>query len=497
MSVSQQIPPDFGATGLALNDPTLLKDQCYIDGAWTGTAATAVTNPATGAEVGRVPELGAEETARAITAASEAMKSWRRLLAKERAAYLRRWYELQIEHADDLALIMVAEQGKPLAEAKGEVMYGSSFVELYAEECKRVLGEIIPTHRADGRVLVAREPIGVVGAITPWNFPMAMITRKVAPAIAVGCTVVCKPAPDTPLSALALAELAERAGIPKGVFNVVTGDAPAIGGELTSNPIVRMITFTGSTAVGKLLMEQCAGTVKRVGLELGGNAPMIVFDDADIDKAIQGTIASKYRNTGQTCVCANRILVQEGIYDTFVEKLASEVMKMKVGEGTEDGVAQGPLINQQALAKVEAHVEDAVSMGAEVVTGGKRHERGGTFYEPTILSNVSTKMIFNREETFGPVAPIFKFKTEEEAIEQANGTPSGLAAYFYSQDMSRVWRVSEALEFGLIGCNEGVISTEVAPFGGVKESGLGREGSHHGVEEFLELKYVFMGGLDT
>lgn len=496
MSVSQQIPPETTVAALNLKDPDLLKGQCYIDGAWIGSPETAVTNPATGDVIGHVPEFGAEETSRAIEAARQAMKSWRKLLAKERSAILRRWYELQLEHADDLALIMTAEQGKPLAEAKGEVMYGASFVELYAEECKRVLGEIIPTHRADGRVLVAREPIGVVGAITPWNFPMAMITRKVAPAIAVGCTVVCKPAPDTPFTALALAELAERAGIPKGVFNVVTGDAPAIGGELTSNPVVRMITFTGSTAVGKLLMEQCAGTVKRVGLELGGNAPMIVFDDADLDKAVQGTIGSKYRNTGQTCVCANRVMVQDSVYDAFVEKLAGEVMKMKVGEGTEDGVVQGPLINDRALAKVEAHVEDAVEKGATVVTGGKRHERGGTFYEPTVLSNVSTDMIINREETFGPVAPIYRFSTEEEAIEQANGTPYGLAAYFYTNDMGRLWRVSEALEFGLIGANEGVISTEVAPFGGVKESGLGREGSHHGVEEFLELKYVFMGGLE-
>jgi succinate-semialdehyde dehydrogenase/glutarate-semialdehyde dehydrogenase len=384
-----------------------------------------------------------------------------------------------------------------LAEAKGEVGYGASFVELYAEEAKRVYGETIPTHRADGRIIVTREPIGVVGAITPWNFPMAMITRKVAPAIAVGCGVVCKPAPDTPLSALALAELGERAGIPKGIFNVVTGDAPTIGGELTSNPLVRMITFTGSTAVGKLLMEQCAKTVKRVGLELGGNAPLIVFEDADLDKAVQGAIASKYRNTGQTCVCANRIFVHEKVYDAFAEKLASEVTKMKVGEGTEVGVAQGPLINEKALAKVESHVADAVAQGASVMTGGKRHERGGTFYEPTILTNVSTKMLFNREETFGPVAPLFKFTSDDEVIELANGTSSGLAAYFYSRDIGRIWRVAEALEFGLVGINEGVISTEVAPFGGVKESGLGREGSHHGIEEFLEIKYMFMGGLDA
>jgi succinate-semialdehyde dehydrogenase/glutarate-semialdehyde dehydrogenase len=395
-----------------------------------------------------------------------------------------------------LALLMTLEQGKPMTESQGEVAYGASFVELYAEEAKRVYGETIPTHRKDGRILVAKEPLGVVGAITPWNFPLAMITRKVAPAIAVGCTVVCKPAPDTPLTALALAELAERAGIPKGVFNVVTGDAEAIGAELTSNPDVRGIAFTGSTKVGKLLMEQSASTVKRVSLELGGNAPFIVFDDADLDKAVQGAIASKFRNTGQTCVCANRILVQDSVYDAFTEKLASEVTKMKVGQGTEVGVMQGPLINEAALAKVEAHVKDAVGQGAKVVTGGKRHELGGTFYEPTVLTNASTKMLLTQEETFGPVAALFRFGSEAEAIEMANDTPSGLAAYFYSRDVGRCWRVWEQLEVGLVGVNEGVISTELAPFGGYKESGLGREGSHHGIDDFLEMKYVFMGGLD-
>ena len=479
-----------------IKDKGLLKQQCYIDGAWTGDPVTPVTNPATGQEIARVPDFGAGETRQAIEAADAAFKGWSGLLAKERAELLRRWYDLLMEAKEDLALIMTSEQGKPLAEALGEVQYGAAFVELFGEEAKRIYGETIPTHRKDGRILVARQPVGVVGAITPWNFPMAMITRKVAPAIAVGCTVVCKPAPDTPLTALAIAELADRAGLPKGVFNVITGDAPAIGGELTSNPLVRAIGFTGSTAVGKLLLEQSASTVKRVSLELGGNAPFIVFDDADLEKAVEGAIASKFRNTGQTCVCANRLLVQDGVYDTFAEKLASRVMRMKVGEGTEVGVVQGPLINEKALEKVEAHVQDAVGLGATVVTGGKRHALGGTFYEPTVLTNASTRMLLTKEETFGPVAALFRFKTEEEAIEIANDTPSGLAAYFYSRDVGRCWRVAERLEFGLVGVNEGIISTELAPFGGVKESGLGREGSHLGVDDFLEIKYVFMGGID-
>jgi succinate-semialdehyde dehydrogenase/glutarate-semialdehyde dehydrogenase len=482
---------------MKLNDSNLLKDQCYIDGEWTGKPATSVHNPANGDEIAKVPDLGTDETRRAIEAADAAFRPWRALLAKERAAIMRRWFDLIIEAKDDLALLMTTEQGKPLAEAQGEIMYGSAFVELYAEEAKRVYGEMIPTHRHDGRILVSKEPLGVVGAITPWNFPMAMITRKVAPAIAVGCTIVCKPAPDTPLSALALAELAHRAGIPNGVLNIVTGDAPTIGKELTSNPLVRAIGFTGSTAVGKLLMEQCSSTVKRIALELGGNAPFIIFDDADMDKAIQGVIACKFRNTGQVCVSANRILVQDGIFDAFAEKLASEVTKMKVGQGTEVGVVQGPLINENALAKVETHVKDAVGHGATVVTGGKRHELGGTFYEPTVLTNTSTKMLIAKEEVFGPVAALSRFKTEDDAIDVANGTSSGLAAYFYTQDMGRCWRVSEQLEFGLVGVNEGVISTELAPFGGYKESGLGREGSHHGIDDYLEIKYTFMGGLDS
>ncbi len=481
---------------MQLSDSSLLKDQCYIDGAWTGAPAMSVTDPATGEEIVKVPDLGAAETRAAIDAAHAAFGPWSRMLAKERSALLRRWFDLQMQHQEDLALLMTMEMGKPLVESRGEVAYAAGFTELFAEEAKRVNGEIIQSHRADARILVARQPIGVVGAITPWNFPMAMITRKVAPALAVGCTVVSKPPSEAPLTALALAELAHRAGLPGGVFNVITGASREIGPELTTNPLVRMITFTGSTAVGKLLMQQCAGTVKRVGLELGGTAPFIVFDDADLDKAVQGAIASKYRNTGQTCVCANRILVQDGVYDSSTEKLAGEVMKMKVGQGTEVGVVQGPLISAAALAKVEEHVQDAVANGANVVTGGKRHALGGTFYEPTVLTDVSTRMLISREETFGPVAPLFRFSTEEEAIAMANETPFGLASYFYTRDIGRAWRVAERLEYGMVGINEGVISTEMAPFGGVKESGLGREGSHHGIEEFVEMKYMLMGGLD-
>lgn len=482
---------------MELKDKSLLKQQCYINGEWVGEPTLPVTNPATGDELAKVPDLGADETRAAIDAAQAALKPWKGLLAKERSEILKNWHRLMIEAKDDLALLMTLEQGKPLAEAQGEVQYGASFAELFAEEAKRVFGETIPTYRHDGRIIVVKEPIGVVGAITPWNFPMAMIVRKVAPAIAVGCTVVCKPAPDTPLTALALAELAERAGMPKGVLNIITGDAPTIGRELTSSPLVRAITFTGSTKVGKLLMEQSASTVKHVWLELGGNAPFIVFDDADLDKAVQGAMASKFRNAGQTCVCANRIFVQDGVYDAFAEKLASEVMKMKVGQGTEVGVVQGPLINEAAVVKVEAHVKDAVGLGATVVTGGKRHELGGSFFEPTILTDATTKMLLTREETFGPVAALFRFKTEEEVIELANDTSAGLASYFYSRDIGRCWRVAEGLEFGLVGVNEGVIATEVAPFGGYKESGLGREGSHHGIEDYLEMKYIFMGGLDS
>ena len=482
---------------MQLKTPTLIKDQCLVGGAWVGTPSLDVLNPATGAVVGRVPDLGAEETRAAIEAADAAFPAWSGLLAKERGAILRRWYDLQREHAEDLARLMTAEQGKPLAEARAEVDYGSAFTEFYSEEAKRVVGEIIPTPRQSGRVLVLKQPVGVVGAITPWNFPLAMITRKISPALAAGCTVVVKPAPETPLSALALAELAVRAGFPPGVINVVTGDAEKIGGELTSNPQVRMITFTGSTEVGKLLMRQSAGTVKKLSLELGGNAPFIVFDDADLDAAVAGAMASKFRNSGQTCVSANRILVQSGIYDRFARKLAEAVSNLKVGDGMEEGVAQGPLINEAGLQKVEAHVADALEQGAKAVLGGTPHALGGTFFQPTVLTDVSPAMRIAREETFGPVAALFRFADDAEAIAMANDTPFGLAAYFYTRDLARAWRVAEALDYGMIGINEGMISTELAPFGGVKESGQGREGSHHGIEEFLELKYVMMGGLGS
>ena len=475
---------------------TLLKMQAYIDGAWVGEPSMPVFDKATGEEIARVPDMGAKETNAAIEAAHRAFPAWSKLLAKERSKIVRRWYELIIEHADELALLLTREQGKPLPEAKGEIIYGANFVELFAEETKRVYGETIPTHKSDARVIVMKQPIGVVGAITPWNFPSAMITRKVSPALAAGCTVVVKPAEDTPLSALALAELAQRAGVPKGVFNVVTGKNPApIGKALTESPLVRMITFTGSTEVGKILMEQAARTVKRVGMELGGNAPFIVFDDADLDRAVAGALASKFRNAGQTCVCANRMLVQDGIYDAFAEKLTEAVKKLKVGPGTEAGVTVGPLINKDAIKKVEDHVADALAHGAKVVVGGKPAALGGNFYEPTVLTDVTPQMKVSREETFGPVAPLFRFKTEEEAVSMANNTPFGLAAYFFTRDLGRCWRVAEALEYGIVGVNEGITSTEIAPFGGWKESGIGREGSHHGIEEFLEMKYTLMGGL--
>jgi succinate-semialdehyde dehydrogenase/glutarate-semialdehyde dehydrogenase len=480
-----------------MDKPTLslLKTKCYIDGNWTGEPELAVTDPATGNVIAKVPQIGAKGTKAAIAAAERAFPTWARLLAKERAKILRRWYELQIEHADELALLMTSEQGKPLAEAKGEVMYAASFVEFFAEEAKRISGETIPSFKNDARIVCIKQPVGVVAAITPWNFPAAMITRKVAPALAVGCTAVVKPASQTPLTALALAELGERAGIPKGVLNVITGSAKIIGAELTSHPAVRMLTFTGSTEIGRELMAQCASTIKKLGFELGGNAPFIVFDDADLEKAVQGAIASKYRNSGQTCVCANRIYVQEAVYDKFAEMLVAEVRKLKVGPGTEKGVAIGPLINSAAIDKVVEHVTDAVDKGAKVLTGGKRHKLGGGFFEPTVLVGVTSTMKVAREETFGPVAPLFSFKTEEEAVRLANDTEFGLAAYFYARDVGRIWRVGEGLEYGIIGINEGIISSEVAPFGGVKQSGLGREGSHHGVEEFLELKYMLMGGL--
>ncbi len=480
---------------MKLNDTGLFRTQSLIDGDWVGGADFPVTDPATGEEIARVAHLGAAEATAAVEAAHRAFPAWSRMLAKERGAMLRRWFDLINEHADDLAMIMTREQGKPLAEAAGEVVYGASFVEFYAEEAKRIYGETIPSHRPDGRILVLRQPVGVAAAITPWNFPSAMITRKISPALAAGCTVVVKPAPETPLSALALAELAQRAGFPPGVVNIVTGEATEIGPVLTGHPAVRALGFTGSTEVGKLLMRQCADTVKKVGLELGGNAPFIVFDDADLDRAVTGAMISKFRNAGQTCVCANRIYVQAGVYDTFAEKFATEVMKLKVGSGTEVGVTTGPLINDQAVAKVESHIKDAVGQGAEVITGGAPHELGGRFFTPTVLKHVTTRMLISREETFGPVAPLFAFDTEDEVVAMANDTPFGLAAYFYSRDVGRCFRVAEALEYGMVGVNEGILSTELAPFGGVKESGIGREGSHHGIEEFVEMKYVLMGGL--
>jgi succinate-semialdehyde dehydrogenase/glutarate-semialdehyde dehydrogenase len=485
---------------LDMTDANLLRQRAYVDGAWVDAddgATLDVDDPATGATIGRVPRMGAAETARAIAAADRALPAWRALTAGERSTIVRRWGDLLLAHADDLARIMTAEQGKPLAEARGEIVYAASFLEWFAEEGKRVYGDVIPQPRAGQRLLVVRQPIGVTAAITPWNFPAAMITRKAGPALAVGCTMVLKPASQTPFSALALAELAERAGVPKGVFSVVTGAATAIGGEMTSNPTVRKLSFTGSTEIGKRLMAQCAGTVKKLGLELGGNAPFIVFDDADLDAAVAGAMVSKYRNAGQTCVCANRIFVQDKVYDAFAAKLADAVAKLQVGPGTAAGITTGPLIDDKAVAKVEEHVRDAVAKGARIVTGGERHPLGGRFFLPTVLADVTADMLITREETFGPVAPLYRFADEAEAIRRANDTEFGLACYFYSRDIGRVWRVAEALEFGLVGINEGFISTAVAPFGGVKESGLGREGSKYGVDDFTEIKYLCMGGIGT
>ncbi len=481
-----------------LKDTALFRQQCFIAGQWLDADSgntLEVTNPATGEPLGTIPNMGADETRRAIEAANRAMPAWAAKTAKERANILRRWFDLMLENADDLALLMTLEQGKPLAESQGEVVYGASFIEWFAEEAKRIYGETIPQHQPDKRIVVIKQPIGVVGAITPWNFPNAMITRKAAPALAAGCPIVIKPATQTPYSALAMAVLAERAGLPAGLFSIVTGNARAIGGELTGNPIVRKITFTGSTEVGKLLIKQSAETVKKVSMELGGNAPFLVFDDADLDAAVEGAMMSKFRNTGQTCVCANRILVQDGVYDAFAQKLAVRVRELQVGDGRESGMTQGPLIDQAALEKVEEHVADALAKGATVVTGGRRHAKGGTFYEPTLLTEVTTQMKITREETFGPVAPLFRFSSEAEGIAMANDTEFGLAAYFYARDIGRVWRVGEGLETGIVGINTGIISTEVAPFGGVKESGLGREGSRHGIEDYLEIKYLCMGGV--
>jgi succinate-semialdehyde dehydrogenase/glutarate-semialdehyde dehydrogenase len=486
---------------LKLNDEVLVRRNSYVDGAWVAARSGSrfpVRDPATGEALSEVADLDADDTKLAIEAASRALPRWREKTAKERAQIMRRWFELLMANQEDLARLMTAEQGKPLLETRGEVAYGASFVEWFAEEGKRVYGDIIPTTQAGRRVLALKEPIGVVAAITPWNFPNAMITRKVAPAIAAGCTVVIKPSEETPLSALALAELADRAGLPKGVINVVTTNrAPEVGRELTQNPLVRKFSFTGSTEVGKLLMAQCASTVKKVSLELGGNAPFIVFDDADLDAAIEGAMLSKFRNMGQTCVCANRLLVQESVHEAFAAKLAERVAQLKVGNGFESGVQQGPLINKEAVEKVESLIADALKHGAKLVIGGKRHALGGTFFEPTILRDVTPECACAREEIFGPVVTLFRFRDEAEAIRMANDTPYGLAAYFYARDLGRVMRVAEGLEYGIVGINEGIISTEVAPFGGVKESGIGREGSKYGIEEFLEIKYLALGGLGT
>ena len=483
----------------SLQDADLLRQQAFIGGRWCDAdngATFGVTNPATGETLGTVPKMGAAETRRAIEAAKKAWVGWRRKPAKDRSALLRRWNDLIVENVDDLGKLMTAEQGKPLAEAKGEVLYAASFIEWFAEEAKRVYGDTIPSPFNDWRLVVIKEPIGVCAAITPWNFPAAMITRKAGPALASGCTMVVKPAESTPLSALALAVLAERAGIPAGVFNVLTGDPRNIGGEMTSNPDVRKLTFTGSTEVGRILMKESADTIKKLSLELGGNAPFIVFDDADLDAAVEGAIVSKYRNAGQTCVCANRLIIQSGVYDAFAEKLVAAVKELKVGNGLEPGVLQGPLIDQSAVEKIEDYIQDAVSKGARVLLGGKRHALGQTFFEPTVLADVTPEMKVAREEIFGPVAPLFRFERDEDAIHLANDTEFGLASYFYSRDVGKIWRSAEGLESGIVGINTGLISNEVAPFGGVKQSGLGREGSYYGIEEFIEVKYLCFGGLD-
>ena len=481
---------------MQLNDLKLFRQHAYIDGAWVeadnGQTIT-VTNPATGETIGTVPKMGAAETRRAIEAADRALPAWRALTAKERAVKLRKWFELMMANQEDLARLMTLEQGKPLTESKGEIAYAASFLEWFGEEAKRIYGDMIPGHQVDKRLMVLKQPIGVTAAITPWNFPSAMITRKAGPALAAGCTMVLKPASQTPYSALALAELAERAGIPKGVFSVVTGSAGEVGGELTGNPIVRKLSFTGSTEIGRQLMAECAKDIKKVSLELGGNAPFIVFDDADLDKAVEGAIISKYRNNGQTCVCANRLYIQDGVYDAFVEKLTAAVAKLNIGNGLENGITTGPLIDAKALAKVQEHIDDAVSKGARVVAGGKPHALGGTFFEPTILVDVPRNAAVAKEETFGPLAPLFRFKDEAEVIAMANDTEFGLASYFYARDLSRVFRVGEALEYGIVGINTGIISNEVAPFGGIKASGLGREGSKYGIEDYLEIKYLCIG----
>jgi len=483
---------------MQLHDSSLFKQQNYIDGQWVNAddgGTLEVTNPANGQRIGSVPKAGGNETRRAIEAADRAWPNWRALPARERSAIIHRWYALMLENQEDLARIMTLEQGKPLLEAKGEIGYAASFLQWFAEEGKRTYGEVIPSQQTDRRLVVIKQPVGVCAAITPWNFPSAMITRKAGPALAAGCPMVVKPASQTPYSALALAVLAERAGVPAGIFSVVTGSSSAIGAQMTANPTVRKLTFTGSTAVGKLLMQQCAGTLKRMSLELGGNAPFIVFDDADLDAAVVGAMQSKYRNAGQTCVCANRLLVQSGVYDVFTEKLTRAVKALKVADGFEPGTEQGPLIDDAAIIKVEEHIADALAKGAKVVTGGHRHTKGEHFFEPTVLTGVTTDMLVAHEETFGPVAPLFQFDTEEEAVAMANDTEFGLASYFYTRDLGRAWRVSEQLEYGMVGINSGIISNEVVPFGGVKESGMGREGSSHGINEYMEIKYLCMAGI--
>ena len=484
---------------LSLSDPGLLKSQAYIDGQWIDADSGetfAVTNPANGELITEVARLGATETARAIAAADRAMQGWKLLPAKSRAGILRKWFDLMMQHQEDLAIIMTAEQGKVLAESRGEVAYGASFVEWFGEEAKRIDGDVIPGPGPDKRIVVIKQPVGVVAAITPWNFPNAMIARKAAPALAAGCSIVIKPATETPLSAFAMAELAERAGVPDGVLNVIAGGSSDIGGELTGNPTVRKLTFTGSTPVGKMLEAQCADTMKKTSMELGGNAPFIVFDDADLDAAIEGALISKYRNAGQTCVCSNRLLVQDGIYDAFVEKLVAATAEMAVGDGMQDGITMGPLVNAKAVSDVDELVQASISAGAKVALGGAPHDLGGCFYQPTILTEVTSQMAVFRNEIFGPVAPVVRFSTEEEVIAMANDTEFGLASYFYTRDIGRVWRVAEALEYGIVGINEGIISNEMAPFGGVKESGSGREGSKYGIDDYVEIKYMLMGGLD-
>jgi succinate-semialdehyde dehydrogenase/glutarate-semialdehyde dehydrogenase len=492
-------PGQAGLPAIPLKDPQLFRSQCYIDGAWLaadGGKTITVRNPATGETLGTVPQMGTAETKRAIEAAERAWPAWRAKTAKERAAILRKWFDLMMANQEDLAQILTAEQGKPLTEARGEIAYGASFIEWFAEEAKRAYGDMIPPHQADKRIMVIKQPIGVAAMITPWNFPNAMITRKAGPALAAGCPVVVKPASQTPYSALALAELAERAGVPKGVLNVITGDSRSIGGELCASPKVRKLSFTGSTEVGRVLMRQSADTIKKLSLELGGNAPFIVFDDADLDAAVEGAIASKYRNAGQTCVCANRLYVQDKVYDAFAAKLAAKVKDFKVGAGTEPGVVIGPLIDEAGVKKVEQHVADALGKGAKLMLGGKRHDKGGLFFQPTVITGVTPEMLVSHEETFGPLAPLIRFKTEDEVIELANNTEFGLASYFYSRDIGRIFRVAERIEAGMVSVNSGLLSTEIAPFGGVKQSGLGREGSKYGMDEYLEVKYVLLGGID-